>query len=152
VNRLAQPTRAAHVDGSGYRTTKRPGRDNPAGGKRWYGGFTLLELAVVLAMIVLLAGLLLPVLGQAREKSRQTVCLSNVRQIAQAHLLYLQDWDERFPYWYVPAPLRPPPFGPRSYWTEYLQPYMTCTPERSSTIPALGGVGRPTGNWPITSC
>lgn len=128
-----------------------PGEEGlPRTGKRWGRGFTLLELAVVLALIVLLAGLLLPVLGQAREKSRQTVCLSNVRQIAQAHLLYLQDWDERFPYWYVPAPLRPPPFGPHSYWTECLQPYV-----HTGAIfhdPSARWSGPADGNWPITYC
>jgi prepilin-type N-terminal cleavage/methylation domain-containing protein len=90
-------------------------------------GFTLLELLVVIAVITILAGLLLPVLAAARERARQSACLSNLRQIAQAHLLYLQDWDEQFPYWYMSAPPRPTPFGPHAYWTEFVQPYLRST-------------------------
>jgi prepilin-type N-terminal cleavage/methylation domain-containing protein len=60
-------------------------------------GFTLIELLVVVAVIALLAGLLFPVFAQAREKARQVSCLSNCRQIAQAVLLYVQDYDETYP-------------------------------------------------------
>lgn len=90
-------------------------------------GLTLLELLVVISVLTLVAALLLPVLAQTREQGRRTVCLSNLRQIGKAHLLYLQDWDERLPYWYLPAPPRPAPFGPRRYWTEYLQLYLQST-------------------------
>jgi len=48
------------------------------------GGFTLVELLVVIGVIVVLAAILLPVLGQARERSRRAVCLANVRSLAQA--------------------------------------------------------------------
>src|SRR5437016_3152107 len=75
------------------------------------GGFTLVELLVVLAVIATLAGLLLPVLAQARERARQTTCLSNLQQISKAHMLYLADWDERFPDWHMRGPQRPAPFG-----------------------------------------
>jgi prepilin-type N-terminal cleavage/methylation domain-containing protein/prepilin-type processing-associated H-X9-DG protein len=88
------------------------------------GGFTLVELLVVLAVIATLAGLLLPVLAQARERARQTTCLSNLRQISQAYLLYVADWDERLPDWYLPGPPRPAPFGPRRFWPELLQLYL----------------------------
>jgi prepilin-type N-terminal cleavage/methylation domain-containing protein/prepilin-type processing-associated H-X9-DG protein len=91
-------------------------------------GFTLIELLVVIALIVLLAAMLLPVLGSVRDRARQSACLSNLQQIGQAHLLYLQDWDEQFPYWYLPATPRPQPFGARSYWTEFLQPYLRSKP------------------------
>jgi prepilin-type N-terminal cleavage/methylation domain-containing protein len=86
-------------------------------------GFTLVELLVVLAVIVVLAALLLPVLSEARAKARQTRCLSQMRQIAQAHLLYLQDWDEQFPGWWQGGPPRPAPFGPYRFWPELLQTY-----------------------------
>jgi prepilin-type N-terminal cleavage/methylation domain-containing protein/prepilin-type processing-associated H-X9-DG protein len=86
-------------------------------------GFSLAELLVVIAVIAVLAALLLPVLVQAREQAQRSTCLSHLQQITRAHLLYLQDWDEKFPYWYVVAPPRPAPFGPHTYWTEYLQPY-----------------------------
>jgi prepilin-type N-terminal cleavage/methylation domain-containing protein/prepilin-type processing-associated H-X9-DG protein len=59
-------------------------------------GFTLIELLVVIAIIAILAAILFPVFAQAREKARQATCLSNVHQLAQAALMYAQDYDERF--------------------------------------------------------
>jgi prepilin-type N-terminal cleavage/methylation domain-containing protein/prepilin-type processing-associated H-X9-DG protein len=56
--------------------------------------FTLIELLVVIAIIAILAAILFPVFAQAREKARQTVCLSNMKQIAAAVLMYAQDYDE----------------------------------------------------------
>jgi prepilin-type N-terminal cleavage/methylation domain-containing protein/prepilin-type processing-associated H-X9-DG protein len=63
-------------------------------------GFTLIELLVVIAIIAILAALLFPVFAGAREKSRQTVCSSNLKQISGAFLLYEDDWDESFPYYH----------------------------------------------------
>jgi prepilin-type N-terminal cleavage/methylation domain-containing protein/prepilin-type processing-associated H-X9-DG protein len=101
-------------------------------------GFTLVELLVVIAILVVLAALLFPVLAQARERARQTVCLSNLQQIVRAQTLYMQDWEEQFPHWFFPGPPRPKPFGEYAFWTEYFQPYL-----RSQAV-----LRDPGGRWP----
>ena len=60
-------------------------------------GFTLIELLVVIAIIAILAAILFPVFAQAREKARQTSCLSNLKQIGTAMMLYTDDNHETFP-------------------------------------------------------
>ncbi|MEN6547601.1 MAG: DUF1559 domain-containing protein [Armatimonadia bacterium] len=60
-------------------------------------GFTLIELLVVIAIIAILAAILFPVFAKAREKARQSSCLSNVKQLCLGTLSYVQDYDERFP-------------------------------------------------------
>jgi prepilin-type N-terminal cleavage/methylation domain-containing protein/prepilin-type processing-associated H-X9-DG protein len=56
--------------------------------------FTLIELLVVIAIIAILAAILFPVFAQAREKARQTSCLSNLKQISIGLMMYTQDYDE----------------------------------------------------------
>jgi prepilin-type N-terminal cleavage/methylation domain-containing protein len=80
-------------------------------------GFTLIELLVVIAIIAILAAILFPVFAQARESARQATCLSNMKQIGTASMMYVQDYDETYPDQrstkgalvdgVVPAPLQP---------------------------------------------
>jgi prepilin-type N-terminal cleavage/methylation domain-containing protein/prepilin-type processing-associated H-X9-DG protein len=66
-------------------------------------GFTLIELLVVIAIIAILAAILFPVFAKAREKARQTSCLSQVRQLNTACLSYAQDYDEALPWRWISA-------------------------------------------------
>jgi len=103
-------------------------------------GFTLIELLVVIAIIAILAAILFPVFAQAREKARQTTCLSNSKQIGTAVQMYMSDYDETLPLSWG----NQPPWG----WTncEYgiqtaLQPY-TKSPtveDLQKAVTAAGG-------------
>lgn len=88
-------------------------------------GFTLIELLVVIAIIAILAAILFPVFARAREKARQSSCLSNVKQIGLGFLQYAQDYDEMW----VPAAQYGNPTPPPAYltWPGLLQPYIKNT-------------------------
>ena len=62
--------------------------------------FTLVEMLVIIAVIGVLAALLLPTLGRAKESARATACLSNLRQVGIALQLYVQDHENRLPVMY----------------------------------------------------
>jgi prepilin-type N-terminal cleavage/methylation domain-containing protein len=93
-------------------------------------GFTLIELLVVIAIIAILAAILFPVFAQAREQARKTSCISNVKQVNLAVVMYVQDYDESLPLEQVPEWAADNtgwfyPFGERTYtWQNIVQPYI----------------------------
>ncbi len=83
--------------------------------------FTLIELLVVIAIIAILAAILFPVFAQAREKARQTACLSNTKQMGLAIYQYLQDYDETYPNGTYK-------FGSIGGWAAQIYPYVKSVP------------------------
>ncbi|MFQ6099566.1 MAG: DUF1559 domain-containing protein, partial [Armatimonadota bacterium] len=83
-------------------------------------GFTLIELLVVIAIIAILAAILFPVFARAKAKAKQASCMSNLKQIGLAVLMYASDYDDR----YTPAARRVPGVpGNGMWWPVLLQPY-----------------------------
>jgi len=98
-------------------------------------GFTLIELLVVIAIIAILAAILFPVFAQARESARKTTCLNNVKQLALAHLMYANDYDETLATSWSEA------FPGEFSW--YVQPYVKnlnilLCPDRSTSTASYG--------------
>jgi len=98
-------------------------------------GFTLIELLVVIAIIAILAAILFPVFARAREKARQSSCLSNTKQLGLAFMMYAQDYDETL------IPLANGGYGVARYnWYTLIQPYikntqiLICPSSKSATI------------------
>jgi len=111
-------------------------------------GFTLIELLVVIAIIAILAAILFPVFAQAREKARQTSCLSNMKELTLANLMYVQDYDEGFCNEGVAGP--GDGWGWQMTWIFETQPYMknyqiNHCPSDSHTTPSWSG---PTFSYP----
>ncbi|MBC7807827.1 MAG: DUF1559 domain-containing protein [Akkermansiaceae bacterium] len=96
--------------------------------------FTLIELLVVIAIIAILAAILFPVFAQARDKARQTSCLSNQKQMLLALMQYNQDYDGQF---IVATRTKAPADNPNrpgvaqntyeASWIYWIQPYVKST-------------------------
>jgi prepilin-type N-terminal cleavage/methylation domain-containing protein/prepilin-type processing-associated H-X9-DG protein len=101
-------------------------------------GFTLIEILVVIAILAVLMAILFPVFARAREKARQTSCLSNLKQLSLAEGMYRSDWDGSCLPMYIAA-------GGRWWWMILLEPYrknlqvLDC-PSCSSRFWCPGGV------------
>ena len=95
----------------------------PRGGLR---AFTLIELLVVIAIIAILAALLLPALARAKSKAQQTTCISNLKQVGLALVLYSDDFGGYWPF--ASDTSQPDP----NIWTKELQPYIRLRGNQAS--------------------
>jgi prepilin-type N-terminal cleavage/methylation domain-containing protein/prepilin-type processing-associated H-X9-DG protein len=106
----------------------------PRGSKK--GAFTLIELLVVIAIIAILASILFPVFGRARENARRSSCQSNLKQIGLGLIQYSQDYDEQFcPAWIGNNSTYPG----NQRWMELVQPYLKSTQIFNCPSQALNG-------------
>lgn len=93
-------------------------------------GFTLIELLVVIAIISILASILFPVFARARENARRTSCISNLKQIGLGTMMYVQDYDGRYPlgYYVVPSGTVGPDgqifYDGVVFWEQMVSPYI----------------------------
>jgi len=108
-------------------------------------GFTLIELLVVIAIIAILAAILFPVFAKAREKARQTSCLSNMKQFGLGILQYAQDYDERL----CPNYSYGSPGANLQWWDDLIQPYtknyqlLVCPSDTATTYTWARTPGQP---------
>jgi prepilin-type N-terminal cleavage/methylation domain-containing protein/prepilin-type processing-associated H-X9-DG protein len=104
--------------------TERGGFKTPGRGRSILrDGFTLVELLVVIAIIAILAAVLFPVFALARNRAQNTTCQSNLKQLASAFEMYLDNWDGTYPNsWQAQASS----FGDlnHSWWDEQVAPYV----------------------------
>jgi len=82
-------------------------------------GFTLIELLVVIAIIAILAAILFPVFARARENARKSTCQSNLKQLTNGFMMYVQDYDERFPQQHDWGTS-----GSYAHWVDLIFPYV----------------------------
>jgi prepilin-type N-terminal cleavage/methylation domain-containing protein/prepilin-type processing-associated H-X9-DG protein len=91
-------------------------------------GFTLIELLVVIAIIAILAAILFPVFARARENARRASCMSNLQQLGLGAMMYVQDYDEKYPRSLTLTTETPQPGGYTWstgvwFWQQMLYPY-----------------------------
>lgn len=107
-------------------------------------GFTLIELLVVIAIIAILAAILFPVFARARDAARKTQCVSNLKQLGTAILMYAQDYDECL----VPVQTGTCQAADSFGWGDLIQPYAKNTgllwcPSNSIKVKVVNNLGSP---------
>lgn len=113
--------------------------------QRSRSAFTLIELLVVIAIIAILAAILFPVFGRARENARRSSCMSNLKQVGLGFMQYTQDYDERV------VPNDDQGTTIRRHYAELLMPYIKS--EQVFRCPsAAGGPDEcnPHGRFPVS--
>jgi prepilin-type N-terminal cleavage/methylation domain-containing protein/prepilin-type processing-associated H-X9-DG protein len=114
-------------------------------------GFTLIELLVVIAIIATLAAIIFPVTVKARAKAHSIVCVSNLRQLCVMMDMYLQDYDELFP-WQANTN------NIEDWWYQRVMPYVRnrqvfVCPSDGRTVDDMSNIGYiidPAKHWPLS--
>ena len=101
-------------------------------------GFTLIELLVVIAIIAILAAILLPALAAAQRRAQEAGCLNNLKQLAEADIMYVGDYGK-----FIENSANPQ-FGANSEWMGALLDYFSKATNvlicPAAQKPAIGGV------------
>lgn len=120
-------------------------------------GFTLIELLVTIAIISILAGLLFPVFAEAKKSGKRIVCLSGMKQVTLASMLYLQDHNETYQPFALVNPMEG--FVPQQMWIGYDNGNTSCgggwcgdvtLPAKNPVHPGI--IDHYLGNEPVKKC